>query len=239
MKKVKCVLIHGSGMSGITWNPLIKHFPRNWEVLTPTLPGHGKKAPKPNNLEGLSSWLKKYISKEKPMLVGGWSMGSFLLQNTINKYGKMGIEVVSFINGSPSEKTSSTPKKVLEKRIMNYFQNPIRHITPTLNEMKIFWKREEIDSIIKTCKNTDEELLKNLRWDMFDANFGEKIKNFPAPILLMHGVYDKINPLNQAKWVQKTAKKSCLFEFKSRHAPFTKNPKDFAEKMVKGYEALS
>ncbi len=239
MEKVKCALIHGSGMSETTWKPLIQYFPKNWTILTPTLPGHGKKSPRPNNLHGLTLWLKEYLKKEKPDIVAGWSMGSFLLQNVINEYGEMGIKVASFINGSPPENPSSTPKEILEKRIENYFKNPVRHIMPTLKEMEISWTKEEIDSIIQTCKNSDKELLTNLRWDMFDMKFGEKIQNFPIPILLMHGIYDKINPINQAKWVRKNSKKSHLFEFKSRHAPFTKDPKDFVQKLVKGYIVLS
>jgi len=238
MKKVKCALVHGSGMNKITWKPLIQHFPKNWTILTPNLPGHGEENPEPNNLYGLSIWMKRYIKKEKPDIVAGWSMGSFLLQNTINEYGAMGIKVASLINGSPSEKPSSTPKEVLRKRIENYFNDPIRHITPTLNEMKRFWEKKEIDLIAESCRKTDKELLTNLRWDMFDIRFGEKIKKFPIPILLMHGIYDKINPISQAEWVKENSKKSCLYKFKSRHAPFTKDPKDFVEKMVEGYSIL-
>ncbi|MBT01516.1 hypothetical protein CL643_00180 [bacterium] len=239
MKKVKCLLLHGSGMSDKTWSALMSHFPKNWVVFNPTLPGHGSRDLQVKNLKELSFWLKQQIKKKKPDIVAGWSMGSFLLQNTINKYGKMNIKVASFINGSPAEKKSKTSKETLQQKLDNYFSDPIRHIKPTLNEMKEHWSQDDIKSIIKSCKNSDKTLLENLRWDMFETDFGKMIKNFPIPILLMHGIYDKINPLSQAKWVNKTAKKSLLFEFESRHAPFTKNPQLFVEKMIEGYEKLS
>ena len=239
MKKVKCLLLHGSGMSDKTWSALIDYFPKQWTVYRPTLPGHGFQSSQIKNLKELSLWLKQEIENKKPDIVAGWSMGSFLLQNTINKYGKLNIKVVSFINGSPAEKKSSTSKKILQQRLDNYFSDPIRHIKPTLNEMKGHWSQDDINSIMKSCKNSDKTLLENLRWDMFETDFGKMIKNFPIPILLMHGIYDKINPLEQAKWVNKTAKKSLLFEFKSKHAPFTKNPQLFVEKMIEGYGRLS
>ncbi len=235
MKKVKCLLLHGSGMSDKTWSALIDYFPKQWTVYRPTLPGHGFQSSQIKNLKELSLWLRQEIENKKPDIVAGWSMGSFLLQNTINKYGKLNIKVVSFINGSPAEKKSSTSKKILQQRLDNYFSDPIRHIKPTLNEMKEHWSQDDINSIMKSCKSSDKTLLENLRWDMFETDFGKMIKNFPIPILLMHGIYDKINPLEQAKWVNKTAKKSLLFEFKSKHAPFTKNPKLFVEKMNEGY----
>jgi|GEM_PF-3367845 len=239
MKKVKCLLLHGSGMSNKTWSALIGHFPEQWIISNPTLPGHGLQNPQIQNLKELSFWLKQKIEEKKPDIVAGWSMGSFLLQNTINKYGKMNIKVASFINGSPAEKKSTTSREVLQQRLNSYFSDPIRHIKPTLNEMKEHWSQDDINSIMKSCEESDKTLLENLRWDMFETDFGKMIKKFPIPILLMHGIYDKINPLEQAKWVKKTAKKSLLFEFKSRHAPFTKNPKLFVKKMIEGYEKLS
>ena len=69
MKKVKCLLLHGSGMSDKTWSALIDYFPKQWTVYRPTLPGHGFQSSQIKNLKELSLWLKQEIENKKPCLL--------------------------------------------------------------------------------------------------------------------------------------------------------------------------
>lgn len=233
-------MLHGAGMGRCTWKGLEPWWPSAWEVDAPTLPGHrGEPSPDPRSLEGLSAWLADRVDETGPRVVAGWSMGAFLLQWTLSHRGELGIEAAVLVNGAPRHGPSPTTREVMEKRLDAHFADPARPMEATLAEMaRNGWSEEAVEELRAGATEADETLLRQVRWDMWEHDFGAAAPSFPVPVLMLHGASDRINPVSQAEWAEGAFPRATLRCLKGRHAPFASDPEGFVAAMAEGLMAL-
>jgi len=97
------VLIHGWGLHGGLWGPLVDALAKHFHVVVVDLPGHGY-SDTPRNLtvdtmtRAVSSALE---SLDKPATVLGWSMGAFVAFELARQYPER-FERLVWIAGTPS-----------------------------------------------------------------------------------------------------------------------------------------
>ena len=97
------VLLHGWGLHGGLWGPLVDVLAKNFTVVLVDLPGHGY-SDKPQSLtvatmtQAISSALENL---GKPAMVLGWSMGAFVAFELARRFPDR-FERVVWIAGTPS-----------------------------------------------------------------------------------------------------------------------------------------
>ncbi|MGH8103195.1 MAG: alpha/beta fold hydrolase [bacterium] len=169
----------------------------------------------------------------KPVIVG-WSMGSFILQFAMERFGNDWVRAIVLVNGCPGEQRSKTTPEMLRERVRPYFENRaevVRQLFGPLERYALF--RDDLPAILSEAEKPDAEFLYQCRLHMLQHDFRPNLPKIGVPVGIFHGVRDETNKKEQAEFVARTVPRPHFVWFeKSGHSPFLTEPENFNKELI-------
>ncbi|TQS76424.1 alpha/beta fold hydrolase [Ornithinibacillus gellani] len=226
---IGCLVIHGYTGGPYELKPLTEYLKEhtNWEINTPTLPGHGEKLA----LEGTThdKWitaaeksLQQMKKKYDQIYLIGFSMGGMIAVYLAAKYKVDKLVLLATAGKYLSFKQISLD---LGQVIMDAFKG-------TLKENKLFMHYKK--KLRSVPMKANIEFLKLLKFTR------KYLKNVESPVLIAQGHMDGMVPYRTAYYLEKeipSQKKEVVFFERSRHLICLGSDKDTLNTMV--YQFLS
>ncbi len=232
------VLIHGWGMHGGVWQPLVKRLAKDYMLYIVDLPGMGHSRPvDPFELYRLAEEVAEVIPGVSDIL--GWSLGGLVAQNiAINQPDR--IRRLILVGTSPC---------FVERPD---WQAGIRadYFTDFAHGLDIDYKRTMIKFLTLQCMKAKgaRDTIKQLRNSLdlkpapsaytlkqslnilLESDLRETSKEIRKPTLLIHGDRDTLAPVQAAHWMMQHLPKGFLRVISgAAHAPFLSHSDQFVE----------
>jgi pimeloyl-[acyl-carrier protein] methyl ester esterase len=232
------VLIHGWGMHGGVWQPLVKRLAKDYMLYIVDLPGMGHSRPvDPFELYRLAEEVAEVIPGVSDIL--GWSLGGLIAQNiAINQPDR--IRRLILVGTSPC---------FVERPD---WQAGIRadYFTDFSHGLDIDYKRTMIKFLTLQCMKAKgaRDTIKQLRNSLdlkpapsaytlkqslnilLESDLREASKEIRKPTLLIHGDRDTLAPVQAAHWMMQHLPKGFLRVISgAAHAPFLSHSDQFVE----------
>lgn len=221
---IGCLIIHGYTGGPHEVSPLAEYLEEqtNWDIVVPTLPGHGKNL----KLENASSrkWLKtaeislkQLKDKHERIYLIGFSMGGMIAAYLAAKY-----KVDKLVLLATAGKFLSFKQMVTDigELVVDGFKGELRK-----NNTYLRYKRK----VGKVPFRANIEFLKLVRYTR------GYLKNIKSPVLIAQGQQDDVVPVKSASYLDKeitsTKKEVVLFE-KSDHQICLGSDKDILNSMI-------
>lgn len=232
------VLIHGWGMHGGVWQPLVKQLAKDYMLYIVDLPGNGNSRPiEPYHLYNLAEEVAEVIPGVSDIL--GWSLGGLVAQN---------IAVTQPDRVRRLVLVGSTPCFVDRPD----WQAGIRpdYFTDFAHSVDVDYKRTMIKFLTLQCmkakdaRDTIKQLHNNLDLKpapsqrtlkhglhiLLDTDLREESIKISKPTLLIHGDRDNLAPVQAAHWMMQHLPKGFLRVISgAAHAPFLSHSGQFIE----------
>jgi pimeloyl-[acyl-carrier protein] methyl ester esterase len=232
------VLIHGWGMHGGVWQPLIKRLAKDYMLYIVDLPGMGNSRPvEPYHLYSLAEEVAEVIPGVSDIL--GWSLGGLVAQN---------IAVTQSDRVRRLVLVGSTPCFVERPD----WQSGIRadYFTDFAHSIEVDYQRAMIKFLTLQCMKSKEarDTIKQLRRSfdlkpaptqqtlkrslhiLLETDLREESVKIRKPTLLIHGDRDTLAPVQAAHWMMQHLPKGFLRVMSgAAHAPFLSHSEQFVE----------
>jgi len=211
------VLVHGFLGSSKMWNKQIDFFKKNFRVITPDLPGFGKrnKIKSHNNINSVADAILENLKIKKidNYYLLGHSMGGMIAQEMAKKDGDKILKLICYSTGPIGEMPErfETIEESLQKLKKIGLESASRHIAKTwfiLGE-----KAEYFNLCIQSGKETSIEAVENSLIAIKKYNGVDTLKNIKNETLIIWGDKDKSYNLKQIKTLEKNISNSSLAIF--------------------------
>ena len=232
------VLIHGWGMHGGVWQPLVKRLAKDYMLYIVDLPGMGHSRPvTPFHLYSLAEEVAEVIPGVSDVL--GWSLGGLIAQNIAVTQPDR-IRRLILVGTSPC-----------------FVERPDWHagisadyFTDFAHSLDIDYKRAMIKFLTLQCMKAKgaRDTIKQLRHSfdlkpaptahtlkeslhiLLESDLREESIKIRKPTLLIHGDRDTLAPVQAAHWMMQQLPKGFLRVMSgAAHAPFLSHSDQFIE----------
>ncbi len=227
------LFLHGWGMSSRVWKYQVEHFSEKFKTITLDLRGHGKSSPSDDyTFDTLAGDIKEFTEGLSlgPVSLIGWSMGgsvaikvagaypeivhSLILVNTTPKF----VASVDFPHGQPEAMLRRLERQI--DRDVN--KAMVEFCSLMFNEEAI---TEEAWEAVATKDWPAKETLKGYLKTLSEADLRGSLKNIDVPILIVHGMLDRISFHEAAVFMAARIEKVRLETHHDEgHAPFLTRP---------------
>ena len=238
------VLIHGWGLHGGLWGPLIDVLAENFTVMLVDLPGHGY-SEKPQSLtvntmtQAVSSVLE---GLDKPATVLGWSMGAFVAFELARQFPDR-FERLVWIAGTPSFVRRKGWSVGMDPQTLESFADGLR------KDYRATLKRF---ISLNGGMGTDRPLLKTMQQRAFergdvdvsileqgldilrDSDIRDALVQSTVPMLMVQGSHDRLVHPDTVSAVADLRDIESLQIEGAGHAPFLTEPELIAQ-AVRGF----
>lgn len=245
------LFIHGLRQSRLSWgkqlaDPTLQGF----RIVTFDLRGHGD-SDKPTSLDAYSDadrWAEdvaaviKAAKLRRPVLVG-WSLGGYIAGAYLRKYGGEAIagvnlvdavtklsgelfteETVNFIGATTSHDLATRTAATADFLATCFHQPPTELEMQRMLVVNGMTSRSVYEGFVKT-KTTDLEPI---------------FKAYPGPILLTHGVHDRLVRVAMSERIRAVRPDSRLSLFsESGHSPFYEEPVRYGQELAEFIRAAA
>jgi len=232
------VLIHGWGMHGGVWQPIVKQLAKNYMLYIIDLPGMGySRSVEPYELYSLAEEVAEVIPGVSDIL--GWSMGGLVAQHiAINHPDRIRRLVLAgttpcFIN-QPDWDKGILPEYFTDfarSLDSDYKRTMIKFLT--LQCMKARGARDTIKQLRQGFDQKPaptSQTLKQALQILLQTDLREESVNIRKPTLLIHGDRDTLAPVQAAHWMMQELPKGFLRVISgAAHAPFLSHSEQFIE----------
>lgn len=232
------VLIHGWGMHGGVWQPLVKRLAKQYMLYIVDLPGMGHSRPvEPYHLYNLAETVAEVIPGVSDVL--GWSMGGLVAQHLatsqpdrIRRLILVGttpcfVEKPDWPAGIRADYFSDFSQSM----DVDYKKTMIKFLT--LQCMKTSGARDTIKQLrnsFDTKPAPAQKTLKSALHILLEADLRNDISNVRKPTLLIHGDRDTLAPVQAAHWMMQNLPKGFLRVISgAAHAPFLSHSEQFID----------
>lgn len=234
------VMIHGWGMHGGVWGPVLESLATSFRLHLVDLPGLGhSQSITPYTLKNLSATIAQAMPDA--IAVCGWSLGGQVaLRWALDKPDQVSKLVL----------VGATPKFInapdwfcgIEAEIFQQFATQVQQdYRGTLSKFLALQahggeaSKETIrrlrEQFFQRGEPTAESLQSGLEI-LLQTDMREEIGSINTPTLILHGDYDKLAPLEAGQWLAKHLPVAQLCVCKgASHAPFLSHPAWFAERI--------
>lgn len=232
------VLIHGWGMHGGVWQPIVKQLAKNYMLYIVDLPGMGySRIIEPYELYSLAEEVEEVIPGVSDVL--GWSLGGLVAQHIAHTQPDRIRRLIlvgttpCFINqpdwqdGIPADYFTDFARSVDD----DYKRAMIKFLT--LQCMKAKNARETIKQLrqgfdLKPAPT--QQTLKQSLQILLQTDLREESENIHKATLLIHGDRDTLAPVQAAHWMMQHLPKGYLRVISgAAHAPFLSHSEQFVE----------
>ncbi len=247
-------LIHGWGMHGGVWQPLVKKLSAHFNLHVVDLPGMGFSTPiEPGHLHAVAASVAEALPDNVDIC--GWSLGgqvamriALLQPDRVRRLVLVGA-TPRFVNGPPDLVDAEPWQDGIDAAVFQQFADQVSHdYQNTLTRFFSLQCMGAVDarSTIKQLRASFAErpvptlgsLQKALRI-LLDSDLRPEIENIRKPVLLVHGDHDTLAPLQAAHWLARHLPFGRLRVIAgASHAPFLSHPEQFVKALVQFLEPV-
>jgi pimeloyl-[acyl-carrier protein] methyl ester esterase len=242
------VLIHGWGMHGGLWQPVIKKLSAYFNLHVVDLPGMGFSRPtEPSHMYAVAEKVAEILPANADLC--GWSYGTHIAMH-IAMLQPDSVRRMVLVAGTPkfvNEAGSKGWQGGIDPAVYQRFAENVSH--DYLNTMIRFFSLQCMgaDGARNTIKQlrtsfserpvptlgTLQKALKNL----LESDLREEIERLRKPVLLIHGDRDTLVPVQAAHWLAQNLPFGRLRVIaRAGHAPFLSHQDQFVEALVQFLE---
>lgn len=232
------VLIHGWGMHGGVWQPIVKQLAKDYMLYIVDLPGMGySRTADPYELYTLAAEVAEVMPGLCDVL--GWSLGGLVAQHiAINQPDRIRRLILvgttpCFINREDWDEGISPDFFTDFARSVDddYKRTMIKFLT--LQCMKAKGARDTIKQLrhgLELKPVPSARTLKQALQVLLQTDLREEVVNIHKPTLLIHGDRDNLAPVQAAHWMMQHLPKGFLRVISgAAHAPFLSHSEQFIE----------
>lgn len=232
------VFLHGWGTHPVIWEPVLKSFPHARALPLPGYAGTASMA----TLDNMANHLAGQI--QTGARVVGWSLGALVaMRIALNAAEK--ISRLVLIGATPCfVNRADWPHGVADEVFAQFAANLAEDYAGTLRRFLSLQAQgsDAVRTVLaelrarllaqpKPAEGTLEAGLNILR----NTDLRADIARLIPPVSLIHGVGDKLAPINAARWLAQTVPQARLHEIKGAgHAPFLSHTAAVAEIIANG-----
>lgn len=239
------VMLHGWGMSGAVWQPLVKKLSKSFTLHLVDLPGMGLSRPtEPYHLHILADKISEMLPANADIV--GWSLGGLIaMRIALDKPDLVRrLVLVSatpcFVN-KPDWESGISPSvfsKFAENVDADYHNTMTQFLT--LQCMGSKNARATVKLLRKKFAErpvpTSQTLHKALNI-LLETDLRPDVEHLRKPILLIHGDRDTLAPVQAAHWMMQNLPMGFLRVFAgASHAPFLSHQEHFVDALVQFLE---
>jgi len=249
------VLLHGWGMNGAVWQPLVKRLSKLFTLHIVDLPGMGLSRPiEPFHLHAVAEKVAEILPANADIV--GWSLGAQVAMRIALDYPDLVRRLVlvgatpCFVNRSfdqISVEYKSTWDVGIEPEVFGNFADNVNedyHKTMTQFLTLQCMGANDARSTVKLLRNkfaerptpTSQTLYRALDI-LLETDLRAEIEHIRKPTLLVHGDRDTLAPVQAAHWMMKTLPVGFLRVMSgASHAPFLSHQEQFIDAIVQFLE---
>lgn len=227
------VMIHGWGMHGGVWGPVIEPLAASFRLHLVDLPGLGHSRPvTPYTLQSLSDAIAQSVPDS--VAVCGWSLGGQVaLRWALDKPGQ--VDKLVLIGTTPKFIRTESWSSGIEAETFRLFAAQVQHdYRGTLSKFLALQahggdtSKETIrrlrDRFFQRGAPAAEDLQSGLEI-LLQTDLREDLRQLSAPVLILHGDYDKLAPVSAGHWLAGHLPHARLQVCSgASHAPFLSHP---------------
>lgn len=233
-------LIHGWGIGGQVWQPLLGPLARNCRVHLVDLPGYGSL---PDHTDDFAQTARRLVESLPPQVtLCGWSLGALLAMRAalIAPARVAGLILVGATPRFTRDKDwpSAQTAQLLDQFSLNIRRQPeqtLQRFATLLNQGEGNPRpltRTLLHALRQCPTPAAATLQRGLDW-LREEDFRPVATHIALPSLLLHGANDALNPLAAAEWLARTIPRARLEVFPATgHAPFLANGDRFVRHVV-------
>lgn len=239
------VLIHGWGMHGGVWQPLLKLLAKDYMLYIVDLPGMGNSRPiEPYLLSTLADEVAEVIPGVSDVL--GWSLGGLVAQKLAISQPER-VRRLVLVGTTPCFVDRPDWQSGIAADYFNDFSNNLdvdykREVLKflTLQCMKAKDARDTIKQLRQSFElkpAAQHQTLKRSLKILLETDLRGSTSQLFKPTLLIHGDRDNIAPVQAAHWMMQHLPKGFLRVISgASHAPFLSHRDQFAEALAQFLE---
>lgn len=247
----KLVLIHGWGMHGGVWQPLVKKLSAHFSLHIVDLPGMGFSKPlEPGHLHAVADKVAEMLPPNAD--VCGWSLGGLVAMRLALSQPELVRRLVlvgatpCFTNKRTSSKHASWTDGI-DAQVFQQFASQVGQDYQATLIKFLTLQCMGADSARSTIKQLRESfaqrpvptmgsLQKSLRI-LLENDLREEIESLRKPTLLIHGDRDSLAPVQAAHWLAQHLPFGRLRVIAgASHAPFLSHPEQFTDALIQFLE---
>jgi pimeloyl-[acyl-carrier protein] methyl ester esterase len=249
------VLIHGWGMSGAVWQPLVKKLSKTFTLHIVDLPGMGLSRPiEPFHLHAAAEKVAEILPANADIV--GWSLGAQVAMRIALDYPDLVRRLVlvgatpcfvnkSFDQGSAEYKT--TWEAGIDPEVFSNFADNVNedyHKTMTQFLTLQCMGASDARSTVKMLRNkfterpapSSQALFRALNI-LLETDLRAEVQQLRKPVLLIHGDRDTLAPVQAAHWMMQHLPSGFLRVMAgASHAPFLSHQEHFIDAVVQFLE---
>ena len=243
-KGADLVLIHGWGMHGGVWQPLLRHLSPHFRLHVVDLPGMGFSRPlEHGQLQAYAEQLATVIPADAD--VCGWSLGGLIAIRLALLRPEL-VRRLVLVGATPCFTNRTEPpiwNDGVDERVFRQFASQVAQDYQatlikflTLQCMGAANARGTVkqlrESFAARPVPTMESLQRTLRL-LLENDLRGEIDNLQTPTLLIHGDRDRLAPVEAARWLAQHLPAGRLRVIAgAAHAPFLSHPVPFTEALL-------
>lgn len=232
------VLIHGWGMHGGVWQPLLKRLVKDYMLYIVDLPGMGNsRSVEPYHLYNLAEEVAEVIPGVSDIL--GWSLGGLVAQNIASTQPDR-VRRLVLVGTSPCFVEKSDWQAGIRA---DYFSDFSQSMDEDYKKTMIKFltlqcmKAKNARDTIKQLRNSfdskpapTQKTLKQALHILLESDLRNESIKIRKPTLLIHGDRDTLAPVQAAHWMMQHLPKGFLRVISgAAHAPFLSHSDQFVE----------
>ncbi len=232
------VLIHGWGMHGGVWQPLLKRLAKDYMLYIVDLPGMGNsRSVEPYHLYNLAEEVAEVIPGVSDIL--GWSLGGLVAQNIASTQPDR-VRRLVLVGTSPCFVEKSDWQAGIRA---DYFSDFSQSMDEDYKKTMIKFltlqcmKAKNARDTIKQLRNSfdskpapTQKTLKQALHILLESDLRNESIKIRKPTLLIHGDRDTLAPVQAAHWMMQHLPKGFLRVISgAAHAPFLSHSDQFVE----------
>lgn len=249
------VLIHGWGMSGAVWQPIVKKLSKVFTLHIVDLPGMGLSRPiEPYHLHSLAEKVAEILPAHADVV--GWSLGGQVAMRLALDYPDLVRRMVlvgstpCFVNKSFNQNSAeyhTTWEAGIDPEVFSNFADSVNedyHKTMAQFLTLQCMGASDARSTVKMLRNkfaerpapSSQTLFRALNI-LLDTDLRAEVGQLRKPTLLIHGDRDTLAPVQAAHWMMKTLPFGFLRVMAgASHAPFLSHQEHFIDALVQFLE---
>jgi len=240
------LLIHGWGMHGGVWQPILDQLVRDFSVYVVDLPGMGfsqsasPNDPKPLDLKMVADLVLGALPAGlKELSVCGWSLGGQVAMQMALQQPDL-VKQLLLVGTTPKFVNAEDWQLGMEAGIFQQFaQNISDDYQATLMKFLTLqcMRAPDARNIIKQLRESfalrpvpSLDALQNALDILLHSDLRQQLRQVGQPTLVIHGDRDSLAPVSVARWLTAQLPAAQLVEIAgASHAPFLSHTADFVQ----------
>jgi len=244
------ILLHGWGMHGGMFQPVVRALSKTVKCIIVDLPGHGHSEPFDGlaNIDSVTDYLTEQLADvlTESVSILGWSMSSLIAQNMVARLNNTNLQdkinKLILVTGTPCFQNHVKWKHGVEADVLNTFNDQLlQNFDKTLNRFLAlqFMHADEQKENLKLARELvaqrpapDAASLKLGLELLKQTDLRDTVKDIHCPTLIINGERDTLIPTPAAKFLAENIRQSRSVIFKgSGHAPFLSHYDQFTKQL--------